>query len=149
MAYTIESDSPSNFPAVTICNLVPFDTFNKTPFENILEKNNINSQIESDSKISALNKVNEIKEFLKAHFLSHKKNNLSYVKSHGFTLDSLIISCNFNGIECQTDDFNYFYDYAYGNCYVFNYNQTKIKRTSKKGPRFGLQMELFSGIPSN
>jgi hypothetical protein len=128
---------------VTICNLVPFDTYNNTLFESILLNNNISS------KISALNKVNEMSELLKAHFLSNKHNNLTYAQLHGFSLDTLLLSCNFNGIKCSASDFYQFYDYSHGNCYVFNYNQTSIKKTSKKGPRFGLQMELFSGIPSN
>ena len=147
VSYSIVAESPSIFPTVTICNLIPFDTQNSSAIEEILKRNNIVSQIESDSRIPAINQVTEIREFLKAHVLSNKKDNLSYIQSLGFSLDSMLVSCNYNGIQCTVDDFYQFYDYAYGNCFAFNYNQTKMEKTSKVGPKYGLQLELFSGIP--
>ena len=67
----------------------------------------------------------------------------------GYTLDDMLISCYFNGIQCNTSNFNWFYSYSYGNCYTFNNPNvsSNILKTSKSGPNNGLQLELFAGIP--
>jgi hypothetical protein len=38
----------------------------------------------------------------------------------GFELKNMLIQCIFNLKECSEDDFDYYYDPYYGNCYTFN-----------------------------
>ena len=50
-------------------------------------------------------------------------------------------------MRCYSSDFTWFFDKNYGNCYTFNANSSNVKTTSKAGPAYGLQLELFTGIP--
>ena len=73
------------------------------------------------------------------------------LKSLGFSLDKLLISCTFNKINCKMSDFTWKYTNEFGSCYTFNdllvNNETQSKATSKSGPEYGLNLELFYGIP--
>ena len=48
-------------------------------------------------------------------------------------------------------DFTWKYTNEFGSCYTFNdllvNNETESKTTSKSGPEYGLNLELFYGIP--
>ena len=61
-------------------------------------------------------------------------------------METMLISCYFNGEKCNLSDFYYFHSFEYGNCYTFNYNLSSIRYTSKYGPSSGLSMELFVGV---
>ena len=63
----------------------------------------------------------------------------------GFTLDTMLISCFYNGLKCSKSDFTYNYTYEYGNCYTFNKNGSRTTKISGAGT--GLQLELFVGVP--
>jgi len=85
--------------------------------------------------------------YLKAYFFSNKSSTQAYLQSLGFRINDILISCYFNGQSCSGSDFSWFFDFNYGNCYTFNNNATNIKKISKAGPSYGLQLELFTGIP--
>lgn len=147
-SFTTVYESPSDYPAVTICNLVPFDTYiNLNYFQNILTANNLNYTIVPTTDNPGIEQVNIISDFLKAKVISNQTNNSTTLQSFGYSIDSLLISCYYNGLRCYASDFNWFYDYNYGNCYTFNGNTASIKKISKSGPKYGLQLELFTGIP--
>jgi hypothetical protein len=59
------------------------------------------------------------------------------IKSLGYCLESMLISCTYNRILCTVDDFEWFYSYQYGNCYTFNSrifkNLSFIKTISGQG----------------
>ena len=60
-------------------------------------------------------------------------------------LENLLITCVFNGFPCSEEDFVWFVDGYYGNCFKFN---TKLKKNSKifrPGIIAGLQVDVLLG----
>ena len=73
-------------------------------------------------------------------------------RTTGYSVYDTLISCQFNLAKCNlSQDFEYFYDVTYGNCFRFNsgnnMNGSKIetKYTYQSGVRNALDLELFIG----
>jgi hypothetical protein len=69
-----------------------------------------------------------------------------------FSINESIIECRFNQIECNVgQDFEYFYDVNFGNCYRFNSGKNLFgesvekKYTIQSGILNGLDLEVFVG----
>jgi DNA-binding XRE family transcriptional regulator len=144
-------ESPTEFPAVTICNLNPFDltSDNRTGYyvANILEGNEIMPNISIDEGDYALNKVKMVSDTLKATVIANSSLTDEELKALGFSLDDFLISCTFNGRRCNESDFEWSRTFEYGNCYTFNGASSRPKYTSKSGPANGLVLELYIGLP--
>jgi hypothetical protein len=75
-------------------------------------------------------------------------------KSFALPFNQFILSCFFAGEECTENDFYWYYDLYYGNCYRFNAGKLQngsavpLKTTSKPGLIDGLQIEMYLGIPN-
>ena len=85
-----------------------------------------------------------------------KNQNIEYNKRKtlGYQLDDMLVSCSFNFQVCTKDDFQYYYDSWYDNCYIFNsgkyVNNSKIKKVTKTDSEYsGLVLELYTGNPLN
>ena len=143
-------ESPSVFPAITICNLFPFnwETQNAT-LTKILTDQKVSTTITPSDTHPAIYQVQNIQNLLKSKVLKEYKNNSRSLQSMGFSLSQILISCYFNGILCNAANFSWFYSFEYGNCYIFNAanNSNTPLTTSEVGPDSGLQLELFSGVP--
>jgi hypothetical protein len=147
-------DLPATFPAVTICNINPFNEFwaseyinttvknyecfnseNSANFQNCLNSNDTNGAIDTfvdQAKRIIANDKNLTED---EHFL------------YGYDLNAdMLISCKFNGLKCDDSDFTQYWDNIYGNCYTFNNGgknkSLPIERTSESGNKYGLRMEL-------
>ena len=157
---------PQIFPAVTLCNINPFSE-NGDAFIDFLTTavrkpecleyfRNSKKCKESESENSDFCIENE--ELLKPCFnatpfyiyqiKSFIANNITddiiEKKDLGITFDDLVISCNFNGASCDTQDFTRFWSNEYGNCFTFNSNgneQTLLKAV-QKGFKTGLQLRI-------
>lgn len=137
------------FPAVTFCNLNPFDSRKESVkrfLSTQLESNNLNWSLVDSDEIPAIQQVNQALEVLKAAALSEFNSNSNRGHGLGFDLDSMIISCFYNGLKCNLSDFTKSFSFEYGNCYTFNKNTSK--KTSKTGYTGGLTMEIFTGVPN-
>lgn len=71
-------------------------------------------------------------------------------KTISYSLDQMLINCHFNGLACNSSDFEQFYSNNLGNCFQFNSKYKKgvrseIRRTSIPGRRNALTLELYSG----
>jgi amiloride-sensitive sodium channel subunit beta len=73
-------------------------------------------------------------------------------KKFGKKLDYILIICIFNFDECNlTQDFEYYYDFWYGNCFRYNSGRnmngenTPRKQISVNGISNGFELELFIG----
>ena len=70
----------------------------------------------------------------------------------GHSLNDILLSCTFNGIECSASDFYWFLDRNLGNCYAFNSgNNSSGQRVSslqsiRAGSDFGLQLTWYSNF---
>jgi hypothetical protein len=98
-------------------------------------------------------------KILAGNIIRHKLNEFENEASRGllnltaigFQLNRMLISCKFQGMLCSPADFTMYHNYYYGNCYRFNggvdsdNKKVEIKKSTKPGWRFGLQLELFTG----
>ena len=72
----------------------------------------------------------------------------------GYEISDMLFSCTFNWIFCSANDFSYFYDPFYGNCFTFNSgikaNGSKVDymKSAVPGPIYGLSLTLFLGNPA-
>lgn len=153
MSVTVNNyeDNLADYPAVTICNINPFDSnvaTTKTFLDAQLVANGLKPKIVATETSPAIYQVRQAMRVLKASALATSLTNSTFTKSLGFTIDSLLISCYFNGAKCNSSDFTIFYSFDYGNCYTFNKNTgSTLRSTSKSGPSSGLSLEIFTGYP--
>lgn len=148
----VESTNKVEFPAVTFCNLNPFDR-NKSQnyIDNVLQEN----QIEHVKNITLIDRNPKfISELIKANIADeYFKNNLTskQVRDLGFDIDYMMLSCLYDNKPCNSSDFVWRYDFDYTNCYTFNSgydqdgNTVPIKYINEAGSDKSLRLELFLG----
>lgn len=151
----IVSESITEFPSVTICNLNPFDVATESyTGQYLVEKLNLNSilpVITSNNETFSYELVDDAASLLKAVASSDKNLTSKQLESLGFTIDTMLISCYFDHVQCNTSAFTWFHDSEYGNCYTFNSlfdsngRKNPALTTSKTGPTHGLNLEIFTG----
>jgi hypothetical protein len=155
-----------NFPMIKICNLNPF----KTDYAFNILKELINHKDEINLDLNGMNnKLNETDPyFIQSNYIRNifYLQYLSLVASINFNeserkkfdqnLDKILISCVYSNEVCdKLNDFEYFYDVFYGNCFKFNSgknlngSESKIRKISQTGLENGLMLELFLFEPSN
>ena len=148
-----EEERPAQFPAIDICNLNPYDG-SKVTLEPVNDE-----YVLIDDSLSLLDSAKNFK--LKADAYIRNKSNefedkaskgLLNITSIGYMLKDMLVSCRFQEQPCTVDDFTQYHNFYYGNCYRFNgglnaLNQrVAIRKTTMPGWRYGLQIELFTGI---
>lgn len=145
-----------DFPAVSICNLNPFDTSDPEVLDHLnqtLLRNNLTALINATDQSPAIYKVRQSMKLLKANFISDiRKDKLMYPNDtfkFVYTFNKMVLSCFFNEKKCDADDFDYFFNFDYAHCLTFNKKNENnlLKKTSKTGPGSGLSLELFAGYP--
>ena len=112
----------TEFPAVTICNINPFLTNESIDFVNdifvkngILDPNNMTA-FYFQLKATAY-------PFFRYYAATNALNpeyNDSFRKSLAPDISDMLFSCNFNFQECTANDFTWFFDSYFGNCFTFN-----------------------------
>ena len=116
---SIRIDQRQSFPAVTICNLVPYryDTAIEPLIEYAKGKNVTN--ITRTTRFSQTH-LNMLFDFL----IDNDRKNQSNEK-YLFSLADMLIKCNYNDRDCNQSDFKSFISSIYGYCYTFN-AKTKV-----------------------
>ena len=67
----------------------------------------------------------------------------------GYNLTDSLLTCSYNGEECNVDEFEWYFDLNLGNCFRFNSgkdfyrNRTKLKESVKAGPKNGLGLQFY------
>ena len=73
----------------------------------------------------------------------------------GHDLNDTLLSCTFNNLPCSSDDFTWYFDRNYGNCYSFNSGLNRTGQTVdllssiRAGADYGLQMTFYSSFYEN
>jgi hypothetical protein len=148
-------DFTTPFPTVTLCDYNIFSTPEGTAFvkeysinsDEMYKKSNMSDQ---DLKIKKIQ--SEIK-YAKSFLLRNKTiyNNTELRKKFSLTLDKMMVSCYFGSKICSENDFEYFFDISFGNCYRFNSgisssNQSiPLKKVISSGDNSGFQLEIYLG----
>jgi hypothetical protein len=149
-------EMPTLFPTISICNINPFITKKS---ENLIREifnleygiNLTNYSLTPIELIEKLNYVN-LKAKLNAYLPEYKD---EHRKELGFSLEDILIECNYNHNACTHSDFVWFYSLNYGNCYRFNSGFNKIgdkqpiKRSVRPGSENGLSLVFFLGESEN
>lgn len=74
------------------------------------------------------------------------------IKKLGFSLDEMILSCDFRFKKCSNKYFKYYFHKIYGNCFSFNSgmdengNIIELLRVTKNGRLHGLELSVFIGL---
>jgi hypothetical protein len=140
-------ERPAVFPKVSVCNVNQFTSKYGYEFLRNLTNNTFDTSFpENLSSFERLKQayITQVKAFTLA-------NNSKYFekKSLGQDLNDSLLSCAFNLYECTSDDFSWYYDAIYGNCYSFNsgFNSTGQRRDDSvsylAGSWHGLQVDFF------
>lgn len=144
------NESPIDFPAVTVCNLNPFDKTKANSYiDKLLEKNNI-SYVKDITRIDI--EPDLIYKLIKSNVIANlSKEERAYL---GFSLEYMKLSCRFNDFNCEDSDFVSTYNFDYGNCFTFNSgynssgNKVPIKKISEAGSDKSFRLELYLGDES-
>ena len=142
---------PVTFPAVTLCNINPYNEQYSTQYIKEVMKNAecfyLNDIIAFEKCYNTTNTNQAFDSFIdQLKRITANDNRLTDAIRQYLGYDmrmDMLVSCDFNGIECSARDFHKFWSYEYGNCYTFNqYNITKPLKTSIAGNNYGLKLEL-------
>jgi hypothetical protein len=148
-------ESPTQFPAVTFCNLNPFNQSHaKYMFKRVFEDSDLKSCIDNNSVYdknswdhcingTIVYKVNSFAKIVKRRVLNANLTDEDRV-AFGFQLDDMLKDCEFNGMPCYANEFTQFWHNEYGNCYTFNSGKHRpVLLTNKVGSSHGLKLELI------
>lgn len=134
----IHYESPVDFPAVTICNL---NSFVKPRSVSLVNYTLASYNMTREMIIYMQNyQWKQIAQAIITDSNSNKILNESVRKYFGFSLDEILISCNYAGLPCKKTDFWWFQDPTYGNCYTYNKgldannNPTTLQKIGSSGP---------------
>lgn len=131
------------FPAVTVCNYCPFryDLF-------MDDYSNYTKEIMHRNDTNGSETLSEIERKYMRNFIYERINKNVSINHYFFQLEDMLLSCKFNGIQCDKNDFATFIDSRYGRCYSFNVppisnpNKT-IYKLSENGSWGFLEMEFY------
>jgi hypothetical protein len=148
-------DLPAIFPAVTICNLNPFnelyaaEKLNETlqnidngPCFLLQDSNDFANCLNSSDPNSAFTKfVDQLKRAI-ANDITLTDDDY-YDLGYWLNFD-MLISCEYNKIPCNENNFTRYWDNQYGNCYTFNKanDSTQPIKSSVTGEKHGLVLQI-------
>lgn len=153
----IIQEIPTYFPTVSICNLNQLSTnFSIQFMRDLLIENGLmarNETLEQSYPNSYQDRLFWLKFFVANNAYNQRNFSDSLKQQFSFRLEHMMLSCMYNLDDCTADDFEWYFDTFYGNCYRFNSgfssNRTASpdKLCTKAGKINGLQVELFVGDP--
>jgi hypothetical protein len=131
------NEIPSPFPSITICNLAPFDL---SDWNNIKLVKNLTESL--PFKYNFGTNTNSYRYYYMSNFFD--KFNDSERLMFAYPKEAMIYLCVHDlTTRCDKTDFEWYYDFYYGNCFKFNPNE-QIK-SYKTGKISGIHMEIDVG----
>ena len=139
----VYSENSVLFPSVSICNQNPFVTDYAIGYvKSTIEKLFMNKTFTTTSKF--LEQLIFQRSVIKS-ILSLESNESK--KQFAFPFNQTFLTCIFNGKSCVDEDFECYFDFNHGNCYMFNGGQKNgLKYSNQLGKYIGLTIEYFLGI---
>jgi hypothetical protein len=159
----IQSEIPLILPALTICNINPFITEDAFNFvQSVLNENAI-FDVRNSSLMEMIARYENHQIIMNIVYTAYlvktvtKSNirNETSRKSLGYSFEKFLISCIISSNKCDPNDFVWYFDSQYGNCFIYNSgrysNGTKapLKAIQNQGRTNGIQLELFVGNPKS
>ena len=136
------NEVPSVFPKVTICNSNFFTT--QLAYEYLSGLNL--TQIQLGDRTNALTEYFSLKTYVIGK-VQYYPDELKKKFSHN--LNDTLLSCFFNLKPCSSSDFQWEWDYYYGNCFSFNTGfdssgqRVELRKAFIGGNAFSLQIEFY------
>jgi hypothetical protein len=152
-------ETPALFPKITICNLNPFTTQYSMEFLRKVNKEvNPNIDMFNDEQMNKIDFENKYEFINLIHNTAlYKMNELNETEKRKLShpLEDIVKSCKINYLDCSANDFSWYFDSFYGNCWLFNsgLNSTGVSvplvSNSLSGEGYGLQMSLYVNFYQN
>ena len=146
-------ERPVEFPTITVCDLDKFQTYQAAELIREIYYSEYKIALGEDYEyfINLLDYYPNVYKLATAKAANPSFGNSSR-KKLAYDLKNTLFRCSYNNDVklCNPDQFEWSYDYTYGNCYKFNsgYNssghQVPIKVASKPGFSNGLNMFFFN-----
>ena len=153
-------ETPTIFPTVTICNKNMFTTdFGiktiKMTIKNLNIPNVFNYYVFANLSVEDRYRASDNATFGAANkvfkYSDRDKRKL------GHSIEDFLIECKFDDVFCNTtDDFIWYFDSIYGNCYKYNTGRNSrgkkidLKKSIHPGKFYnGLKLTLFESMPKN
>lgn len=131
----------AEFPAITFCNINPYDFTIGENLKNV-------TKLINESFLYADNFNSKSCDIQMTNVLNNELPNLQ-----GFSLNKMLISCQYDGKPCDANNFFPQRAFYFRNCYTFNYgrnstgHQIPIENSKRPGTINGLKLKLFVGAP--
>ena len=139
---SIDLEWPQNFPAVTICNYSPlrYDLFSD-PFLAYI-------RAEHPTRVNASDRFSPEHANLIRDFFQYKLNRGESLLDYFYSLESMLISCVYNGLNCSEKDFIAFLSPHFGLCYTLNAKTDQIRNgtlytNTDNGQPGSLELRLY------
>jgi acid-sensing ion channel 2 len=156
-------ETPATFPKVTICNVNPFTTQYAVEFLKRINKDvnslrNVSGDIFNEEKMSKLDFTTKAGLLKYINWLGiYQMNGLNETEKRKLShpLEETMYSCSFNTQPCHANDFIWYFEPYFGNCWIFNsgHNQTDqrvpLNSNSFPGVVFGLITTFYVNFYEN
>lgn len=138
----VYSENSAVFPSVSICNQNPFVTDYASDYvQNAIQTLGLNTTFTTTSNF--IEKLDFNRNVLLSILSTQSQ---EFKKKFALPFNQTIMSCIYNGMSCADDDFEWYFDFNYGNCYKFNGGKNKpLKYSNQQGKFNGLTIEYFLG----
>ena len=111
----IVEEEQSEFPAVTFCNLNSFDVsthnFSGWYINKVLNETGMAGHLVPTDEQDAIFLIEESNEVLKARMIADKSLSTENLMDIGFKIETMLVSCYYNGVKCNASDFTWSYSY--------------------------------------
>ncbi len=138
-----------DFPNVAVCNINPFVTDNSVQYLLAYIKNQ-NITADNPLNLTEVELINDIlrknNAFLRKLLTELRRLDNKTLKTFGLSPQKTFLSCQFLNVDCNLTDFEWLFDFDYGNCHIFNPREKKVRLAGKKNM---LQVDIFSGIENS
>ena len=117
----IINEAPTLFPTITICDSNAFTTKKAETLILNISQSYYGTDIANMSYSNYSLYVDNFLSHAVKSFVNDPKYGDENRKLLGFNLNKTLYSCSFTQLDCDlTMDFNWFFNYNFGNCYQFN-----------------------------